>query len=207
MSPKRLTWLVLICACGGTTAFHGGSSTIVGTLPPLPPAPTVAAPAPRVEIRNNQITISEKIQFDVDKATIKSESNSLLDEIVAVFKNNPQLEKVSIDGFASSEGNAEFNKRLSDDRAKSVMAYLVDHGIDKDRLLAKGWGIEKPIADNSTDVGRELNRRVEFNILQQKVTNRTVQIDPVTGKEKVVETNTKDVMKTDDSAAAAGGSR
>jgi hypothetical protein len=86
------------------------------------------------------------------------------------------------------------------------MAYLVDHGVEKERLTAKGWGVEKPIADNATDTGRELNLRVELNILQQKVTKQTVQIDSVTGKEKVVETKTKDV-RADDSASATGGSR
>ncbi len=189
------TLLVLGVGCGGTTSFQGKSTApIVGTLPPPPPKnEPPPPPPPRVEVRDNQIVIHEKIQFDVDKATIKPESNSLLDEVAATFKKNPQIKKVSIDGFASSEGDAAFNKKLSDERAKAVMAYLVTHGVEKERVTAKGWGIEKPIADNSTEEGREKNRRVEFNIVEQEVTKQKVEIDPTTGKEKVVESSTSDV--------------
>jgi outer membrane protein OmpA-like peptidoglycan-associated protein len=165
MTVSKLAGLLFVAAagCAGTTAFQGSAATtIVGTAPAPKPQPP-----PRVTVQANQIVISEKIQFDDAKATIKPESNSLLDEIVATFQNNPQIKKVSIDGFASSEGDAAFNKKLSDDRAKSVMEYLVSHGVDKKRVVAKGWGVEKPIADNSTEEGREKNRRVEFNILEQ----------------------------------------
>jgi len=187
--------LVLAGACGGTTVFQSTMpEAIVGTPPPpVAKAEPPPAPPPRVVVRDNQIAISEKIQFDVDKATIKPESDSLLDEIVATFQKNPQIKKVSIDGFASSEGNATFNKTLSDDRAKAVMAYLVKHGVDAVRVSAKGWGADKPIADNSTEDGREKNRRVEFNIVEQEITKSKVEIDPTTGKEKVVDTSTSDV--------------
>ena len=158
-----------------------------------------------MEIRNNQIVISEKIQFDLDKATIKPAPNSLLDEIVATFKKNPQIKRVSINGVASSEGGAAFNKRLSDNRAKAVMAYLVGHGVEQGRVTAKGWGTEKPIADNSTEEGREKNRRVEFNILEQEVTKQKAEIDPATGKEKVVESSTSDVKVPETPAAPTKG--
>lgn len=167
-----LLFVTSTLGCGGTTTFQGAApQPIAGTLPPPPPPPpqAEAPPPPRVEVRDNQIAISEKIQFDLDKATIKPESSALLDEIVATFKKNPQIKKVSIDGFASSEGGPAFNMKLSEERAKAVMAYLVAHGVDKDRVQAKGWGVEKPIADNSTEDGREKNRRVEFNILEQDV--------------------------------------
>jgi len=199
--------LVGTAGCAGTTSFEGGATTpIVGTAP----APKPDAPPPRVVVRDNQIQISEKIQFDVNKATIKPESNSLLDEIAATFQKNPQIKKVSIDGFASSEGGADFNKKLSDDRAKAVMAYLTTHGVAKDRVTAKGWGIEKPIADNSTEDGREKNRRVEFNIIDQEVTKTKVEVDPATGKEKVVDSSTSDVQTADGTAPTAptkGGSK
>jgi outer membrane protein OmpA-like peptidoglycan-associated protein len=196
--------LAALTACSGTTTFKGtAGSTIVGTAA----APAPAAPPPRVVVRDNQIQISEKIQFDDDKATIKPESDSLLDEIVATFQKNPQIKKVEVDGFASSEGDAKHNKKLSDDRAKSVMAYLSGHGVDKGRLAAKGWGVEKPIADNSTEEGREANRRVEFNILEQEVTKQKVEVDPTTGKEKVVDSSTNDVKNDTTAAATKGGSK
>jgi OOP family OmpA-OmpF porin len=195
--------LLPLGGCGGVTAFQGASAhSIIGTLPTAPPPPPkkAEAPPPRVEVRDNKIAISEKIQFDDNKATIKSESNSLLDEIVAVIKKNAHIKKIAIDGHASSEGNAARNKKLSDERAKSVMAYLVSHGIEQERLSAKGYGSEKPIAENTTEEGREKNRRVEFIIVEQDVTKRKVEIDPATGKEKkVLESSTQDV-KTDEPA-------
>jgi outer membrane protein OmpA-like peptidoglycan-associated protein len=198
--------LLFAAACGGSTAFQGSSTApIVGSLPP-PPKSEPPPPPPRVVVRDNQIVISEKIQFDFDKATIKSESDSLLNEIVATFASHPQIKRVSIDGFASNEGNAAFNKKLSDDRAKAVMAYLVAHGVDQSRLTARGWGIEHPIADNATEEGREKNRRVEFNIIEQEVTKSRVEIDQKTGHEKAVESSTSDVKTSDSGTQAAQGS-
>jgi len=145
-------------------------------------------PPARVELRDNKIEIKEKIQFEVNKATIKEASFSLLHEIADVIKANPQVKKLSIEGHASAEGNAAKNKKLSDERAKSVMDHLVKkEGIDVARLAAKGWGVEKPIAGNDTEEGREKNRRVEFLVTEQDVTQKKVEIDPATGKERVVE--------------------
>jgi OOP family OmpA-OmpF porin len=107
--------------------------------------------------------------------------------VASVIRQNPHIKKIQIEGHASSEGEAGHNRRLSDERARSVMRYLVDRGtVPKERLVAKGFGIDRPIADNSTQEGRERNRRVEFNIMEQDVTQRRVEIDG-TGKEKVIE--------------------
>ncbi len=152
------------------------------------PAPVKEAAAPpRVEVRDNKIEIHEKIQFDYDKAIIKEASFGLMDEIADVIKKNPQIKRIRIEGHASSEGNAAHNKTLSDDRAKSVLKYLTDHGIPTAELTSQGFGSEKPIADNATEDGREKNRRVEFTILEEDVTQKKVEIDPKTGQEKVVE--------------------
>ena len=177
----------LSIACGGQMPFNG-QIEIAGDPPPLPPPPKVEKPKPpsRVEVCDNKIEIREKIQFEHAKADIKEASHDLLNEIVKVIKENPHIKKIAIEGHASSDGNKAFNKKLSDDRAKSVRTYLVEHGIDKDKLTAKGFGEEKPIADNDTEEGREKNRRVEFNIVEQEVTQKKVEID-ASGKEKVIE--------------------
>jgi OOP family OmpA-OmpF porin len=157
-----------------------------------------------VELRDNKIEIKEKIQFEVNKAIIKSESDSLLKEIGDVIKANPQVKKLSIEGHASAEGNPAKNKKLSDDRAKAVMAYLIkNEGIEATKLTAKGWGSEKPIADNTTEEGREKNRRVEFLVVEQDVTEKKVEIDPATGKERVVEEK-KSTVTTPDAATPGG---
>lgn len=105
-----------------------------------------------------------------------------------MIKKNPHVKKLSIEGHASAEGGASYNKRLSDARAKAVLEHLVKkEGVEASRLVAKGWGIEKPIAPNDTEENREKNRRVEFLVVEQEVTQKKVEIDPTTGKEKVVE--------------------
>ena len=212
--PRARRWLnlgllspvaLLLAACGGQIPFSGNLA-VAGDPPPLPAPPPPKKeeppkPPPRVEIRDNKIEIKEKIQFDTAKATIKPESFSLLDEIVQVFKDNPHILKVAIEGHASKEGSATFNRKLSDDRAKAVRQYLIDHGIAEDVLSAKGFGFDKPIADNETEEGREKNRRVEFNILKQDVTKKKVEVDPLTGKEKVVESKTTTVQDKADKEA------
>ncbi len=181
-----------VFGCGGQVAFQGETPITVAQTPvaPPPPPPKEEEPPPppaRVEVRDNKIEIHEKIQFEHAKANIKQESHDLLNEIVDVIKKNPHIKKIRIEGHASSEGDPNFNRRLSDDRAKAVMAYLVTNGIEAGRLEAKGYGADKPIADNETEAGREKNRRVEFNIVEQDVTQKKVEIDPATGKERIVE--------------------
>jgi len=201
VGASMLLALAASAGCGGVTQFQGAQAfAIAGTPPPPPPPPApveAPKPPPRVELRDNKIEFKEKIQFEVNKATIKEESFSLLKDIADVIKQNPQVKKISIEGHASADGDAKANKKLSDDRAKAVMDYLVKkESIPAASLTAKGWGEEKPIADNNTEEGREKNRRVEFLVVEQDVTQKKVEIDPKTGKEKIVEVK-KDTVKTD----------
>jgi outer membrane protein OmpA-like peptidoglycan-associated protein len=196
-------------ACGGVTQFAGAQAfTITGTPPPPPPPPPVVKeepppPPPRVELRDNKIDFKEKIQFEVNKAIIKEESFSLLHDIGEVIKKNPQVKKISIEGHASAEGDAKRNKKLSDERSKAVMEFLVKkEGIEAARMSAKGWGVEKPIAGNDTEEGREKNRRVEFLVMEQDVTAKKVEIDPTTGKEKVVDEKKETVKVAEETPAA-----
>ena len=101
------------------------------------------------------------VQFNIGKATIKSESYPILDDVVEVLKKNPQL-NIEIQGHTDSTGSAALNQKLSQDRASAVMEYFTSKGIEKTRLTAKGFGMEKPIASNATADGRTKNRRVEL---------------------------------------------
>ena len=196
--------LVGIGGCGGVTQFTGAQPfTIAGTPPPPPPpvAKEEPKPPPRVELRDNKIEFKEKIQFEVNKAVIKEESFSLLHDIGEVIKKNPHLKKISIEGHASAEGDPKRNKKLSDDRSKAVLEFLAKkEGIEAARMTAKGWGVEKPIAPNDSEDGREKNRRVEFLVLEQDVTAKKVEIDATTGKEKVVDEK-KETIKHPEAAA------
>ncbi len=108
------------------------------------------------------------IYFDVNKTTIKPESRPALEDAAKILKENPAI-RVEIQGHTDSQGSDEYNLKLSDGRAWSVVNYLVQNfGIDQSRLTAKGYGESRPVADNSTAEGRALNRRVEFVILGQQ---------------------------------------
>ena len=187
-----------VMACGPTLFEDATALQVVGDPPrlPAPPPPPEPEPVPepvveqpkRVVVENNRIVINEKIQFDLDKATIKPESDSLLQEIAKVIKENPHIKKVAIEGHTSSEGSDRHNLKLSDQRAKAVMDWLIKNGgMAKEMFTAKGFGETKLIADESSADGMEKNRRVEFNIMAQDVTQKKVEIDPKSGEKKVLE--------------------
>jgi len=191
LSQAVLLSAVGLAGCGGVTVFQDQTPVaVMGTLPkPPPPPPPEPAPEPppRVELKEDRIEIHEKVQFEYNSAKILEVSHSLLNEVADVIKKTPRIKKIQVEGHASSDGADEYNLKLSDRRAKAVRAYLITQGVGKDTLVAKGFGETKPIADNNTEAGREKNRRVEFNIIEQDVVQKKVQIDPKTGKETVLE--------------------
>jgi len=106
------------------------------------------------------------IYFDVNKATIKPESNPALEDAAKILKENPDI-RVEIQGHTDSDGSESYNLQLSERRAQSVVTYLVQNfGIAMGRLTARGYGESQPVASNSTPEGKQLNRRVEFVILK-----------------------------------------
>jgi len=110
---------------------------------------------------NEQGFIALYINFDTDKADIKEESQSTINQIIALLRENPSL-RVSIEGHTDNTGTAQHNKILSEQRAQSVLNAVAKGGIGKERLRSRGWGQEKPIADNRTEDGKAKNRRVEI---------------------------------------------
>lgn len=125
--------------------------------PPPPPPPVAPAPAPAKKI------VLRGINFDFDKANIKPEFTPVLDEGVDILKANPGV-KVVIAGYTDSIGTPEYNQKLSERRAQSVLDYFAKKGIDKNRMKAVGYGEKNPVADNKTKDGRALNRRVELQV-------------------------------------------
>ncbi|WP_428264365.1 OmpA family protein [Haliangium sp.] len=125
--------------------------------------PDGCPPYKLVKVTPKKIEIKQTIYFETAKATIKPVSFALLDEVAQVLVDNPEIQ-VRIEGHTDSRGSPEFNMRLSSDRANSVRQYLIDHGVEADRMDAKGYGESAPIADNGSAAGRAKNRRVEFVI-------------------------------------------
>jgi OOP family OmpA-OmpF porin len=122
--------------------------------PPPPPAP---APKP-VIIEKGRQTLN--VEFDFDKSTIKKGYYKDIDSLVGVMKQYPDL-NVVVEGHTDSVGTAAYNKKLSQRRAEAVKKYMVENGIDANRIKAQGFGMDKPIASNKTKEGRQKNRRVE----------------------------------------------
>lgn len=118
-----------------------------------------------VIIRKEKIEIKEKIFFDTNRARIKPKSFKLLNQVARVLVEHPEISMVSIEGHTDDKGNRNHNLRLSQARADAVMAYLVKKGVEPERLKAQGFGPDRPLMSNLTPDGREINRRVEFFIL------------------------------------------
>jgi outer membrane protein OmpA-like peptidoglycan-associated protein len=101
------------------------------------------------------------VLFDTGKSDLRPAAREALAKLSGIVLNYPTLH-LTIEGYTDSTGSAEFNQALSEKRAGSVMDYLVKQGLDEGSLTAKGFGMNNPIADNSTAAGRQLNRRVEI---------------------------------------------
>lgn len=123
--------------------------------------------AAKVEVKAEEIEIKEKVFFDVDKATIKDESQELLAEIAATISANPRIVRIEVQGHTDSDGSDSYNLELSQKRVDAVVAVMIAEGVSADRLVAKGYGEAVPIGSNDTAEGKADNRRVQFIILEQ----------------------------------------
>lgn len=125
------------------------------------------------EVVETQVVVKEPMEqkwvlvgvnFDFNKATLKSESYPILFHAVQVLLMNPDM-RVEIQGHTDNIGSEDYNMKLGEKRAQAVKDYLVARGISADRLSTRSFGESQPIADNKTASGRAMNRRVEFKVL------------------------------------------
>ena len=133
---------------------------------PTPPPAPVEPPKEKVTVKDGRIGIPGNIVYETGKAIIKPESEPTLNSLKDFMTQNPAFTRVRIEGHTDNVGRAEDNLKLSQDRAAAVVQWLADHGIPKERLLAVGFGSNKPIADNGSEAGRAQNRRTEFHIAE-----------------------------------------
>lgn len=119
-------------------------------------------------IEINKTTILKNIFFETDSSNLKPESIAQLKEIVDFMTKNPGL-VIEIGGHTDLQGSEAHNLILSGKRADTVVQYLIGKGVSSSRLSSKGYGYSVPVADNSTEAGRALNRRTEFKILENKL--------------------------------------
>lgn len=119
---------------------------------------------PLQPIHANATVVLRNIFFDNNKYELKPQSYAELDNIVKLMKENPTL-SIQINGHTDNVGKPEDNLKLSNNRAKAVIGYLITKGISDKRLSSKGWGETQPVSDNSTEEGRAANRRTEMKVL------------------------------------------
>ena len=138
------------------------------------PASNRGCPVKGVVVTKGEVRITEQVNFSPGKATILKGSYRILDQVAAVLKQFPSLEKVEIQGHTDDQGRKASNQKLSQKRAAAVRTYLMKKGVKGQRLVAKGYGASKPLVAVSDDTGdaelraaRAKNRRVQF-IIQKR---------------------------------------
>jgi len=114
-----------------------------------------------------EIRIGERIQFATGSADLLGDSQPVLSAVQRLLDEHPEIRKLRVDGHTDDTGDASFNDDLSRRRAAAVLRWLVEHGVDEERLTSEGFGSSKPIATNLTEQGRLENRRVAFTIVER----------------------------------------
>ncbi|MBZ9629607.1 OmpA family protein [Salegentibacter sp. LM13S] len=124
-------------------------------------------PEPDVEVISELNEYSKTVLFDLNKATIRDDSKEALESIAEIM-NEYSNTIFHIEGHTDSTGSAEYNEKLSRERAASVELWLEENGVPSSRLTSEGYGEERPIATNNTAAGRQDNRRVEISLDKNK---------------------------------------
>lgn len=178
--------LLLLLALGGGVMYClkycRPAATIEAPAPPPPPAPAPAQapklsfPAgtqeaamlafvsdPAAQIDKAKWFDFPEIMFDVNKATLKPESEAKLNAVLSILNENPAV-KLKIGGYTDTDGNDKANLKLSDERAKACLAWLTAKGVAADRLEAEGYGESNPVAANDSPENKAKNRRISFSV-------------------------------------------
>jgi OmpA-OmpF porin, OOP family len=125
-----------------------------------------------ITVQGKDVLLMEPVHFATASTTILPDSFKMLEEIANYLRVNPQIKKMGIEGHTDNRGAAEMNMALSQGRAASVRTWLIQHGINANRLESHGYGMTRPIESNDSDKGRQANRRVEFHIVETSDTNQ-----------------------------------
>ena len=145
--------------------FNDSTSYNIVEIPALPANSFYKNPfIVKIEFDPAKTFILQNVEFDFGKADLRTDSYQTLDDLVD-YLNRKTTERIEIGGYTDNVGSDAKNIALSLNRAKTIVNYLISKGIGNERLVAKGYGAEDPIEDNSTEAGRQKNRRTEVKIL------------------------------------------
>jgi OOP family OmpA-OmpF porin len=134
---------------------------------PRPPAGDGCPPPKRrATLVESRIELTQQVLFETGTAVLRPESDDVLGEIAEVLTAHPELSRVEVQGHTDETGTPELNRVLGQERAQAVVNWLVSRGVAPGRLEAKGYGSDRPLADNTTEEGRQANRRVELHVLE-----------------------------------------
>ena len=118
------------------------------------------------ELSGDKIIITQSIFFEEGRSEILPVSYEVLRAVSAIIREHPELDGVLVEGHTNHNGSAELNYRLSEDRAAAVVRWLMADGVDRNRLLAKGYGYDVPLVDPGEPDAERINRRVEFTVVE-----------------------------------------
>lgn len=156
--------LIAAVTAGGYCWVHGQGEEEVVMVEETVMEP---APAPVVEEQPEAVRVELDVKFDFDKSVVKSESYGDIKSLADFMSQYPQTTTV-VEGHTDSVGTDAYNQRLSERRANAVRDVLVNqYGVGSNRVSSVGYGESRPVADNSTEQGRAVNRRVEAEVEAQ----------------------------------------
>jgi outer membrane protein OmpA-like peptidoglycan-associated protein len=120
---------------------------------------------PLQPLKTGNIIVLKNVFFETDSYSLRKESKIELDKVVKLLQANPAI-KIEIGGHTDNTGSVEYNQKLSENRAQSVAEYLISASVLTDRITAKGYGFNLPIADNNSEDGKAQNRRTEMKVIE-----------------------------------------